>query len=142
MIKKDGYDPYSPARLTNQEIAKFANDVFPELYASANSLEFEAQSVIAGNSSIEGKALMHATQSDLDGSYSVKSKGMILIAKFALNSFYQLSSVVGHELNHMTDMVNGSYQAWANKHKDIRAARVLSESIRENICRKNGRSWN
>lgn len=92
--------------------------VFPELYESANCPSFEKQTMIGGNSDIAGQA--QALRSGTEGNYTIRSLGKILIRSNVLNSIRQLGSVVGHELNHMTDYVNGAYAGWINQYgRDI-----------------------
>jgi hypothetical protein len=121
-IRKGGYgkvlddDPY--LNWSNEEIGEFASKVFPDLYKSANCPSFEKQTMIDGNSNIAGQA--QALRSGNEGNYTIRSLGKILIRSNVLNSIRQLGSVVGHELNHMTDYVNGTYAGWINKYgRDI-----------------------
>jgi hypothetical protein len=125
-IRKGGYgailddDPY--LNWSNEEIREFALKVFPDLYESAGSPGFEKRLALDDNS--DGKALFE--RSGIEGKYTVKSLGKILIKNSVLNSIRQLGSVVGHELNHMTDYVNGSYANWINKYGLIKG-RAYSE---------------
>ncbi len=121
-IRKGGYgkilddDPY--LNWSNEEIGEFASKVFPDLYESANCPSFEKQTMIGGNSDIAGQA--QALRSGTEGNYTIRSLGKILIRSNVLNSIRQLGSVVGHELNHMTDYVNGAYAGWINQYgRDI-----------------------
>lgn len=122
-IRDGGYgkilddDPY--LNWSNEEIAEFASKVFPDLYKSADCPSFEKQTVIGDNPDIAGQA--RAMRSGVEGKYTIRSLGKILIRSNVLNSIRQLGSVVGHELNHMTDYVNGAYTGWMNKYGRIKA---------------------
>ncbi|TRX37021.1 hypothetical protein [Flavobacterium restrictum] len=121
-IRKGGYgkilddDPY--LNWSNEEIGEFASKVFPDLYESANCPSFEKQTMIGGNSDIAGQA--QALRSGTEGNYTIRSLGKILIRSNVLNSIRQLGSVVGHELNHMTDYINGAYAGWINQYKLVK----------------------
>lgn len=52
----------------------------------------------------------------VQGKYTIRSLGKILIRSNVLNSIRQLGSVVGHEFNHMTDHINGAYAGFLNKY--------------------------
>jgi hypothetical protein len=110
-IRDGGYgkvldkDPY--LNWSNEEITEFASKVFPDLYKSANNPSFEKHTMIGDNPNIAGRAIKEVTLST-NGKYSVRSLGKILIRSNVLYSIRQLGSVVGHELNHMTDYVNGA----------------------------------
>jgi RHS repeat-associated protein len=125
-IRKGGYgkilddDPY--LNWSNDLIREFALKVFPELFSSANNPIFEKQLFLDDNA--DGKALFE--RSSLNGKYTVKSLGKILLKNSVLNSVRQLASVIGHELNHMTDYVNGSYANWINQYGLIKG-RAFSE---------------
>ncbi|GGF25584.1 RHS repeat-associated core domain-containing protein [Flavobacterium limi] len=122
-IRDGGYgkilddDPY--LNWSNEEIAEFASKVFPDLYESAGCPSFEKQTMIGNDTNIAGRALKDVTLST-NGKYSVRSLGKILIRSNVLNSIRQLGSVVGHELNHMVDHVNGAYAGFLNKYGPIK----------------------
>jgi hypothetical protein len=117
---------YEFANLSNEQIGEFAAKVFPDLYNSANKPKFEVLDLIDDKPNIMGRALKTVTV-DSKGIYTVKSNGLIQIKKQVLLSYFHLASVVGHELNHVIDHVDGTYQKWANHYKDIKAGNVYSE---------------
>ena len=74
--------------------------------------------MIGNNPDIAGQA--QALRSGTEGNYMIRSLGKILIRSNVLNSIRHLDSVVGHELNHMTDYVNGTYAGWINQYKLVK----------------------
>ncbi|OOV20660.1 RHS repeat-associated core domain-containing protein [Flavobacterium sp. LM4] len=116
-IRSGGYgdeldnDPY--LNWSNEKIKEFASKVFPELFKSANSPDFEKTLIIDNDISISGQAQKEVTL-NANGKYTVKSLGKILIRSNVLNSIRQLASVVGHELNHVQDYVSGYYSDLLN----------------------------
>ena len=85
--------------------------------------------MIGNDPNIAGQALKEVALNN--GKYTVRSLGKILIRSNVLNSIRHLGSVVGHELNHMSDYVSGNYAMWANRNNafgnGLTAANALSE---------------
>jgi hypothetical protein len=104
-------DPY--LNWSNEKIKEFASKVFPELFKSANSPDFEKTAIIDGDMGIAGRALKEVTLNS-NGKFTVKSLGKILIRSNVLNSIKHLASVVGHELNHVQDYISGYYSDLLN----------------------------
>jgi len=113
-IRNAGFDPDDVARWSNEELTKNIQKIFPELYEAANSPNFKIEEVIGGKYDVFGRALKDV--SGTQGNYKIKSQGLILIKKLALNTIRQVASVAGHELNHVIDYINGNYQSWANEY--------------------------
>ncbi|MBZ4043675.1 RHS repeat domain-containing protein [Flavobacterium hibisci] len=123
-----------PLGWTNEQIKQFAADVFPELYQSADSPDFEKRLIIDEKKpNTAGRALK--TDPKLDpktGLWSIKSLRLILIRSNVLNSIRQLGLTVGHELNHATEHVNGVYSDMINKYGGLKAG---------DISEINAQSW-
>ncbi|WP_347053734.1 RHS repeat-associated core domain-containing protein [Flavobacterium olei] len=111
---------------TNEQIKQFAADVFPELYQSADSPDFEKRLVIdENNPGVAGRALKTpATLDPKTGLWSIKSLRLILIRSNILNSIRQLGLTVGHELNHAQEHVSGVYSDMINRYGGIKAGEI------------------
>ena len=123
-IVNAGYKkPDEVANMTEAQIEIFAQKVFPEMYsAAANPRVKLVETLGGGRGAIAGKSVTGTA-----GEYTIKSTGIITVAKISLDSYMSLGSVIGHELNHMIDYVSGNYQNWANQNRSINAAHTQSE---------------
>lgn len=131
-IMKGGYGKElaenEPLNWSNEKIRQFASDVFPELYESADSPNFEKRLVIDEKKpDVAGRALKNYDIDPKTGLYRVKSLGLILIRSNILNSIRQLGLTVGHELNHVQQHVNGVYADLLNRY-GAQGAADLSEA--------------
>ena len=123
-----GFNPDDVARWTNAELTSNMAKIFPEMYKDAGN-----PSIISTSDELPSKngglvvGQAGCNISEKKGVYSVTSTGIIKIRSFTLASIRWAASVVGHELNHAIDNVNGNYANWINKTKNIDQARYRSE---------------
>ena len=126
LVENAGYNPDDGGYLGENELVEFVNKVFPELYAEANRPAFEIHDnlVDSKGNSVMGKAVSDSKK--IGDKYIIKSGGVIKLAKMSFYTYGVLAGTIGHELVHITDMVSGNYQVWANKY-GMTHARTLSE---------------
>jgi hypothetical protein len=109
-LKAAGYnDPQAAADYAELSLDDFAKRVFPDMYAQANNPQFEKKESII----FKGKPANGLTNGEWN---PTTNKGNltspIQIAKTAFSSFLQLSSTMGHELNHAIDYISGNMSLW------------------------------
>jgi RHS repeat-associated protein len=98
IIKNAGYDPQGVARLNASEIKTFIEDIFPEMYDEANNPDFVVKDYLENNAMGKVKSSLYK-KGDL---YTrVEYDGNVYLKKPVLNSYIQLASTVGHELQHI-----------------------------------------
>ncbi|MCV9928242.1 hypothetical protein OIU83_11285 [Flavobacterium sp. LS1R49] len=113
-LKAAGYnDPNAYANLSDSQLATFAQKVLPELYAEAHSPTLETSENLTDRNGNSADALTVGGEFNpetLKGSIS-----KIQISKNAFSSYLKLTSIIGHELNHASDYINGNMARWYNK---------------------------
>ncbi len=114
-IKKSGRNPEAKSNMSDSELAKFAKDVFGELFQESGSpsisYESNTSNLSEGFIITNGKKAYGIT----NGTGIRNDSNSIKIAPFLKNaSFYDIGTVIGHELMHAYQNFNGFTQHYAS----------------------------
>jgi hypothetical protein len=113
-LRKAGYNnPHAKADISQNQLIDFAEDVFPSLMELADNPSFKYVD------SIEGGASGRTRGTTKNGVTRVLHS--IEITSNSKDSYFELASVMGHELNHAYHINSGLYDQWYNKYGEIKA---------------------